>query len=186
MQEYIFKHTNGRRCCLFCGSDSVVVSSLFVVAPIMCWYFCLVLVWWYSCFLSSLTIISLRKRVLVALIMLFLCGCLSLFLCFLLGLWSVIIAFPYHIFPIVTYRPFAQLHIIFLISQPKQMIKHMHKKKIQNFTLKIFVCVDAICLSQQFFSNVGTFFPFFLCWTSTEQRIRCLAQGHNTLPLVSL
>ena len=37
------------------------------------------------------------------------------------------------------------------------MLKHMDKKKIQNFTLKIFVCVDAICLSQQFFSHVGLF-----------------------------
>ena len=48
-----------------------------------------------------------------------------------------------------------------------------------------FVCVDALRSSQQFFSHVG----MFSCLpglTSIKQRIKCLAEGHNTVPLVSL
>ena len=40
------------------------------------------------------------------------------------------------------------------------------------------VCVDALHPSQQFFIHVGT-----LC---TKQRTKCHAQGHNTVPLLSL
>ena len=47
----------------------------------------------------------------------------------------------------------------------------------------LFVCVGALLPSQQFFNHVG-----MSSWilTSTKQRIKCLAQGHNTVPLVSL
>ena len=39
--------------------------------------------------------------------------------------------------------------------------------------------------SQQFFSHVGMFSCFHRL-TSTKQRIKCLAQGHNTVRIVSL
>ena len=42
-----------------------------------------------------------------------------------------------------------------------------------------FVCVDALHPSRQFISHVGIF-------SCTKQRIKSLAQGHNTVPLVSL
>ena len=47
------------------------------------------------------------------------------------------------------------------------------------------VCNDALSPSQHFLSHVGTFF----CLSGlnrTKQRIKCLVQGHNTVPLVSL
>ena len=49
----------------------------------------------------------------------------------------------------------------------------------------LYVCffcvdVDTLCPSQQFWVMSGGF-PVFLGWTSTKQRIRCLAEGHNTM-----
>ena len=49
----------------------------------------------------------------------------------------------------------------------------------------LFVCVDALRPSQQFFVLSGRF-SVFLGWTSTKQQTRCLAQGHSTAILVSL
>ena len=49
-----------------------------------------------------------------------------------------------------------------------------------------FVCVDALHPSIQFFSHVGMSFPVFLGKTSNKQRMKCLAQGDNKVPLVSL
>ena len=45
----------------------------------------------------------------------------------------------------------------------------------------LFVGVEALGSSQQ-----HQLFPVFLGRTSTKQRINCLAQGHSTVPLVSL
>ena len=44
------------------------------------------------------------------------------------------------------------------------------------------------CLTSQstIFQSCGDNFSDFLGWTSTEQRIKCLAQRHNTVLLVSL
>ena len=42
-----------------------------------------------------------------------------------------------------------------------------------------FVCFDCLCPSQQIFSHVGTGLP-------PELRIKCLAQGHNAVPLMRL
>ena len=44
----------------------------------------------------------------------------------------------------------------------------------------LFVCFDSLCPSQQFFRHFGTGLP------CTKQRIKVLAEGHNTVPLVSL
>ena len=44
-------------------------------------------------------------------------------------------------------------------------------------------CFDSLCPSQQFFSHVGR---VSLGWTSTKQRVKCIAQGHNTVSLVML
>ena len=49
----------------------------------------------------------------------------------------------------------------------------------------MFVCVDALHPSQQFFSHVGMFSCLHEL-TSTKGRIKCLAQGHNTVRIVSL
>ena len=51
---------------------------------------------------------------------------------------------------------------------------------VQSLYNMIFICVDALRPSQQFFSHVSWDEP------ATMQRIKCLAQGHNTVPLVSL
>ena len=40
----------------------------------------------------------------------------------------------------------------------------------------LFVCVVELLPTQQFFSHDGTFL------SSTKQRIKCLVQGHNTVP----
>ena len=47
----------------------------------------------------------------------------------------------------------------------------------------LFVCVDTLHPSQQSFSHVGTIscFPGVNQYIS-KQRIKCLAQGHNTVP----
>ena len=42
-------------------------------------------------------------------------------------------------------------------------------------------CVDTLHPSQQFFNHVGS----FSCLTSSKQRLKCLAQGHNAVPPVS-
>ena len=55
-------------------------------------------------------------------------------------------------------------------------------KVVQNH---LFVCVDVLCPSQQFFSHVGMLSVFLGC-VSTKQRIKCLAQVYNTVPLNSL
>ena len=36
------------------------------------------------------------------------------------------------------------------------------------------------------FSVMSWCFPVFMVWTSTKQRIRCLAQGHTTVPPLSI
>ena len=48
---------------------------------------------------------------------------------------------------------------------------------IQQFPVNEFVRVDAICPRCS---------PVFLSFTSTKQRIKCLAQGHITVPQASL
>ena len=47
--------------------------------------------------------------------------------------------------------------------------------------LYLFVWVEALCSIQQFFSHVGKFF-----WIEQDEamKMQCLAQGHNTVPLV--
>ena len=47
----------------------------------------------------------------------------------------------------------------------------------------LFVCVDSLCLSQQFSVMSG---QICLGWPSTKQRITFLAQKHNAVPLVRL
>ena len=55
--------------------------------------------------------------------------------------------------------------------------------KISEFTVikQDGVCVDALCVSQQFFSVMSRRFPVLLR-KSTKQEIKCLAQEHNTVP----
>ena len=43
------------------------------------------------------------------------------------------------------------------------------------------VCVGALCPSQQYFSHVGTFSCPLGLNSANQQRIKCLAQGNNTL-----
>ena len=53
------------------------------------------------------------------------------------------------------------------------------------FIQVLFVCVHASCPSQLFFSHVKTFSSLPGLDHSTKQRIKCLAQGHNTVHLKS-
>ena len=48
------------------------------------------------------------------------------------------------------------------------------------------VCVDALHSSKQFFSHVGTISCLPGLSQYTKQRIKCPAQGHNTVPSESL
>ena len=48
-----------------------------------------------------------------------------------------------------------------------------------------FVCVNALQVINNF-SVMSRHFTESLGWTSTKQRIKCLAQGHNTMPPLSL
>ena len=52
--------------------------------------------------------------------------------------------------------------------------------------LGFIVCIYVLCPHQQFFSVMLGHFPVLVDWTITKQRIKCLSQGHNTVPLVSL
>ena len=63
---------------------------------------------------------------------------------------------------------------------------------LESSTLPLSHCAPDLCLCWCFTSKSTIFqsclplsgqFPVFLCWTSTKQRIKCLAQGHNTVPL---
>ena len=49
----------------------------------------------------------------------------------------------------------------------------------------LFVCVDTLHPSQQFFSHVGMFSPSS-CVGPVLSRGYCLAQGHYTFPLVKV
>ena len=51
--------------------------------------------------------------------------------------------------------------------------------------VNLFVCIETLHPSQQFSVMLGHL-SVFLCWTSTQHRIKCLAQGHNTVIPVSL
>ena len=57
-------------------------------------------------------------------------------------------------------------------------------RNINMMTEYVFVCVDALCSRQHFFSNIDMFFCLGLI--STKQRIKCLAHGHNVVHSVSL
>ena len=60
----------------------------------------------------------------------------------------------------------------------------------QNVTDSVFVWFVSLGPNQHFFSHVGTFLVMlgqvFLGWTSTYQRVKCLAQGYNAVPLIRL
>ena len=53
---------------------------------------------------------------------------------------------------------------------------------------KQFLCMFVLLLyvTVNNFLVIFGFFPAFLGWTSTKQRIKCLTQGHNTVPPMSL
>ena len=51
---------------------------------------------------------------------------------------------------------------------------------VQSLYNVIFICVDALRPSQQFFSHVSWVEP------ATKQSLKCHAQVHNTVPVVSL
>ena len=98
VQENAFKPPGGLGCCPFLGSGSVVVVFLFIVTPVVgvcnCSMFCCTLLYVHS----SIAIILMGKRELVALLGLF-SWCLvmveRLFLAVPQGcLWFVIVVFP--------------------------------------------------------------------------------------------
>ena len=53
------------------------------------------------------------------------------------------------------------------------------------FAFVWFACVDVLHPNQQYFVMLGQF-PVFLGCTITKQQVKCYAQGHNTVTLVSL
>ena len=76
-------------------------------------------------------------------------------------------------------------------EHPQQMVWLRNKKNL-NYTFLCgglrfcsFLCVNALCPSQQFL-DMSVQFPVFLGWTSTKQQLKCLAQGQNTVTTVSL
>ena len=55
-------------------------------------------------------------------------------------------------------------------------------------SVPIFFFFDSlhVCPSQQLFSYMGMGFPRLNQYYSTKQRLKCLAQGHNSVPPVRL
>ena len=72
---------------------------------------------------------------------------------------------------------FTKLRICVVLQKNKTLTK------ISEFTIHLFVLILYISVNN--FSVMSGKFPVFLGKTSTKQRIKCFAQGHNTVSTVS-